>query len=485
MMARVRKHAVRLPLALLVLAVVLTALLLGPTGQFRPISGSQAVLVGQALLGAAGKVDAGQVLASYPPVAMLPLVGLQAVTGLAGFTTATLLSAALAAGLAALWLRSLLLTGYGVLAAFALTALLCLNPLFLLAAGEGPELMMTLWGAWIFGISAFDVRARGGVNDLMLCSGSLMLLAFSGQPGILFVAATLPFLPLVMPADVQARSWLSVYLVLLFPAGFALLGFMLVNWMMLHDPLAFLRPQIEASGEWFGGSWARATAEIVSAVAAAPILLGLFILARDRRPIQAVAMAMLGTIMLLALLALQTGVGLSLTAALSPAIGLAAAAAMRWPTHRRRTVRALILLALGMIGGGSALYAQSYAVTSGSQIHDSRRDAADRDLGRFLADKDHVMIDAAAHPQVVAGRGSAEGLITASETAFKLSMLRRRIGPEPSAVAVRATDPSRGADTIGRNIPAFHDQGTAGFRVIYDRDGWRVWSRVPQRDDKQ
>lgn len=473
-------RAIWMPLALALVAAVAGAWLLETQNLFA-VSSAQGTLVGDALLGSSGKADAGEMLASYPPVALLPLIALQAPTGLAGLTSANLFSACIAAGLAGLWLRGLMLAGFGTPWALAMTLLLVVNPLFVYALAEGPELMLAMAGGWIFAISAFAVRSRGGVNDLMLCSGSLMLLVFAGQSGLILAFATLPFLSLIMPTDIRARSWLNVYLVLLFPVVFALLGFALVNWMMLHDPLAFIRPQLEAPGEWFALSFRGAAIGITLAVATAPILLGLFILARGRQPVQAVALALLGTVMLLALLALQVGVSLSLTAALSPAIGLAAAAAMRWPAQQARALRAALLLALGFLGGISAIYAADTAVAAGSGISENRQDGADRRLGRFLRGRDGVMIDAAAHPQVIAARGSAEGLVTASETAFELAMLRRRLGDEALAVAVIAPDASRNADKIGRILPNFHAEGAPGFRLVYDRDGWRVWSR-PSRE---
>lgn len=476
--------ALWMPLALAAIVAAAAVWLLQRGVPSTAPNGALGSLVGQALMGAEGKLATGELIAAYPPNSLLPLVGAQLIPGFSGFAAANLLSAALAAALAALWLRALLRAGFGPAVALTMVALLCGNPLFVRAMAEGPELMITMAGAWAFAISAFAVRSRAGVNDLMLCSASLMLMVFCGQSGMLLGIATLPFLLLIMPLDIRARSGGSVYLVLLFPVLFALLGFVLVNWMMLHDPLAFLRPQIEASGEWFAGSWQRAAAAIVAAAAAASILIGLFVLASGRRPIQAVAMALLGSAMLMALLSLQIGVGLSLAAALSPALGFTAAAAMRWPAQEHRALRVIALLALGFLGSGSALMAERYSYTSGSAIDEDPRIAADRQLGRFLADHTDVLIDAAAHPQVVAARGSAAGLVTASDTDFDVAMLRKRVRGSANAVAVAAPDPSRNADVVGRILPNFYARGEPGFHLIYDSGGWRVWSRQSQKGDR-
>lgn len=481
--ARLARLALWLPLALAAIVAVAAVGLPWAGVSSAPPSEALGSLVGRALMGAAGKMDAGELIAAYPPNSLLPLVVTQLVPGISGFEAAGLLSAVLAAALAGLWLRGLLRAGFRPVAATAITLLLCANPLFLRAVAEGPELMITILGAWAFAISAFAVRGRAGVNDLMLCSASLILLAFGGQAGALLVIATLPFLLLIMPPDIRMRSRGSVYLVLLFPVLFCLLGFMLINWMMLHDPLAFLRAQIEASGEWFAGSWRHAAAEIVSAATAASVLIGQFILARGRRPVQSVAVALLGSAMLMGLLSMQTGLGLSLTVALAPIVGFSAAAAMRWPVQQHRALRLVTLLGLSLLGAGSALVAERYGHRSGSAIDGDHRIAADRRFGMFLAGHSDVLIDASAHPQVVAARGSAAGLVTASDTAFDLAMLRKRVAGAATAVAVAAPDPSHNADTLGRILPNLYARGEPGFHLIYDRDGWRVWSRQPQKGE--
>ncbi len=440
-----------------------------------PPGGSQALLAGQALLGAADKLGAGQIVAAYPPLALLPLVLLQKLTGLSGTGAASLLSAGLAGCLSGTWLRALLLAGMRPAASLAVVLLLVLSPPFLQAQAEGPEAMIALAAAWLLALSAFSMRGRGGVNDLMLCSASLLVLVFAGPAGALLALAALPFLPLVMPADIEARSWPGIYLMILFPALFALLGFALVNWLMLGDALAFLAGPAEAVHASAGGSWPQAAAAIVAAVATAPILLGLFILARDRRPIQAAAVALLGTAIVFALLAAGSGLVSSPAGALAPLVGLAAAAAMRWPAQQQREARGVLLLALGFM---AAAFGTVPASRTGSDEHAE----AEARLGRFLAGHSRVLVDAAAHPRIVAGRGSADGLITAGDTAFELSMLRRRIEASARSVAVAAPDASRDADDVGRNLPGFYAEGAPGFHLIYDRDGWRVWSRRPHGD---
>jgi len=335
-------------------------------------------------------------------------------------------------------------------------------------------------------MSAFTLRNRGSVNDLIACAAALALLFFAGPLGGAFAVATLPFLLLLKPSDIPQRGVGAVYLVLLFPAVFGFAGFVFVNWMMLHDPLGFVQTDLDLAARWIGQTWQAPVVSILFAAACAPALVGMFVVARGRRPIQSVAAALLGTLLLAVTLALQTGACRSPIEALCPAVALVAAAAMRWPPHPTRALRVGLLLALGLTGGASALLAQGRLSLGQDSAEDSsefigiRRIADEQRVGRFLATRTDILLDAAAHPAVVAARGRAEGLVTGNDTAFALTMLRKRI--DTAAVAVPAPNPGRKADTITRNLPELYTSGAPGLHLVYDAAGWRVWSRDPAKD---
>lgn len=471
-----------MPLAFALLFAISAVVLIRSTGLFagwQPVSGA---LVGRALLGAAGKMTMGELIAAYPPTALVPMIVLRGPADLLGVTMGDLFAALMGALLAGLWLGSLLRAGYNRPAALALVLLLVANPLFLGAITAGPEVMLALLGAWLFAMSAFTLRNRGSVNDLIACSASLALLWFAGPLGGSFACATLPFLLLLLtPSDIERSKVGSIYAVLLFPVLFGIAGFLFVNWMMRHDPLAFLHADVDLGARWIGQTWLAPVVPILFAVACAPALVGMFILTHGRRPLQAVASALLGTLLLTVTLALQTGACRSPIEALCPAVALAAAAAMRWPPQKTRTLRVGLLLLLGLSGGLSALLAQGRfslgvdGTGDGTEFTGVRRMVGDQAVGRFLAAHSGVMIDATAHPAVVAARGRAEGLVTGNDTAFALAMLRKRV--ETRAVAVAAPNPTRVADAVSRNLPGLYAQGAPGYRLVYDAQGWRVWEK--------
>lgn len=471
-----------LPVAVLVAAcaiAVSASNLLAASG-FR--SGFTNDLAGRALLGIDGKIGVGEIISAYPPLAYLPMLAAQGITDLAGGSAARLLAALLAGAMVATWLHGLLRANYQPLAALLLTVLLALNPIFLRAMLAGPEAMLALWGVWLFAISVFTLRASGAVDDLILVSVSLVILFFTAPLGAVFAIAALPFLLLSTPTDVARNSQFSVYLVLLFPLLFCLFSFMFVSWLFLHDPWAFvprrvLESPVRAAQPW----WTLTIGAVLSAVAAAPILIGLIVRARARRLVQAPAFALLGILMLAIAIALLGGVTESFAIALIPAAAIAAALALRWPQEDGRFRRVALLIALGMIGAGVVVRMDAsptnvhFRQALTGQTQPPSRRAAEADLGEFLAGRSDVLIDAAAFPAVVAARGSAEGLITSTDTAFALSVLRRRV--ETREVAVPAPDPSRNADIISRALPDLYGSGAPGLRLIYDQGGWRVWRR--------
>lgn len=461
----------------LVLAVALAGVYLAlrhMQGPAHLAPSREELLIGQSLLATMGKMSVGRMIAAYPPVALAPMLVLHALTGVGGTAAAAILAATLGGGLGALWFRALLRSGYGLVAAAGLTALLALNPLYLAAIAQGPEVMLTLTGVWLLANGAYALRHQSGVNDLMLCSLALTLLVFSGPLGSLAALAALPFLPLAFPPDIRPGGYGSVYLVILFPVVFCVLGFALVNWMMLHDAWAFLDAMPVLSHDPATGVWQRAGLEMLFTIACAPVLLGQIILVRTRRPVQAVAFALLGLLLTAVALSRLSGTGLSVAGLLALGIPAAAVAAARWPRQPGRSPRVALLLALGAAGSASVLLAEMIAIESPDATM-TRQQIADGRLGAFLAGHDGVLIDGSAHPRVVAARGSARGLITETDAAYGLSLLTHRI--HARAVAVAAPDPARTADTLGQIMPDLYASGQPGFTLVYDRDGWRVWAR--------
>lgn len=134
------------------------------------------------------------------------------------------------------------------------------------------------------------------------------------------------------------------------------------------------------------------------------------------------SLALLGTLLVFVVLAV--GADESWAATLAVIIAVAATAAVHWPTPSYRAFQVGLLIFLSGIGGLLVLLTELEANEKPALAPQAGVNGpmpgitADRQLGRFLAGRTNVLIDASAHPEVVAARGSAERLVTASDVAL-------------------------------------------------------------------
>ena len=203
----------------LVLAAMIVALavLLWTRGY---VSASNLDLQGRTLLTLGGMIRFENVVTAFPPLPYISAIGLGYVFPLSDTIDLAIASAVLAGLLVVAWFGAFRANGLSLLEAGAACAALALNPVFLRAATEGIGFMMIHWGLWLTALGTFSLRRGERVNDLMLVSVGLALMAFAHPFGMLLVFASLPFLALVMPADRLRNAPIPMYLMLLFPMIF-------------------------------------------------------------------------------------------------------------------------------------------------------------------------------------------------------------------------------------------------------------------------
>lgn len=435
-------------------------------------------LSGRAILGMTGKGDPSTLLAGYPQLPYVLAALAYWPSRLIGTYPLPLLTGLLAGGWVATVIATLRRARHPVSSWLVLALLICAHPLSLHAVSSGPQAVLLLWGVWCLGLGMFGFRATGGVNDLILLAVSLPLLAFTSLHGAVIAAAAIPFLLLAVPPQLHQRAFGSVYVVLLFPLVFAVFSALLVSWILLHDPIAFVSAQLSAV-PLTDASWLTLAAAVAAVTGTLVIAPGLILRASTRQPLQGPAGALFGTMALSVMIVAATGLSASIADALMPLVAAAAVCAARWPMERGRALRTAALFAIGLIVAATVALtagasAQPLALLFNSQ--DNTEFSPDGALGRELRGRDGVMIDAIAHPAVVAARGSSRGLETASTPAFQAAALRRRL--TAGHVAVRRHVPGISDEAVGRTFPALYATGAPGYRLTYDRAGWRIWSRT-------
>jgi len=475
--ARVRRGVLALVALVAGIGAYRLSVLVGELG-FWP--GSIATLSGRAILSAAGKVELAPQLAAFPPVPYLLLFLAEWIARPLGLSAVGLASGVLAGGLLAIYLVALRRAGYPWFAVAMLALLFALNPLVLHAVARGPQTMLLLWGVWMVGMGMFGFRATSGVNALLSLSLGLALMALTSERGLAVALASVPFLLLAVPPDLRQRAYGSVYLVLLFPLIFAVLFMVAVSAMLLGGPFAFITPDMLQMARWSDRPlWLVLAAGMTAVLGSAAIGVGLIVRSGRRRPVQAATAALLGTAGLAVVLSALLGLAESALHALTVVAAATAVFSVHWPREPHRTARVTLLLALGFAVSASFIAAdqRGRADARGTLLGLAQREHGPGALalGRWLRGVDGVMLHGLAHPEVVAARGSAGGLLTSTTPAFQVSLLSQRIFADH--VVARVHRPGNSDDAISRAMPDLYRQGPPGYRLAYDSDGWRVWSR--------
>ena len=375
--------------------------------------------------------------------------------------------------------------GLSLLEAGAACAALALNPVFLRAATEGIGFMMIHWGLWLTALGTFSLRRGERVNDLMLVSVGLSLMAFAHPFGMLLVFASLPFLALVMPADRLRNAPIPMYLMLLFPMIFCLLSFMYVNWVFVGDGTAFIHT-ISREGAGLGADTApggngsdvrNLLLSAVSLFAVSPVLFAFFVAARGMGPLRYAVLAVSATLLAGMFLSQTFGFFPSVSLAASLGVTAAAACVARWPISRLNRVE-LNLLSAGLIGGAGLLFVDNAHETERWRAAMLSRSVAESDpeltgLARALTGRERILFDAEAAPAVIALRNDATGVWSSGTQQFRLASLRNRTDADVLVVRNRAS--GLGSDRIGRIFPTLYDSGASGYRLAYDGARWRVY----------
>ncbi|MGN7982705.1 hypothetical protein ACTJKF_16120 [Burkholderia sp. 22313] len=426
-----------------VIALVAFAALIAFDGWLRQHGFIAAAVVrdwGEVVLYGDGKGSYREFTTTYPPIAfalnVLTGVSIREFTSLPPPLVAAALLAAL---LVAAWASALRAAGYGGWWSLVLTVLVCVHPFFLYPATLGVGAVLLLVAVYWYATAYWASRVHGRITDFMNLAFALAFTAFVHPLGALICVLTLPFLVLALPPDLIARSAPNSMLVLLFPLLFALGSFAYENALFEDGATPFLRNLL-------GHVWAAAPVD-----------------GDTRTP------------------SVLPGIAALLVA-------LAVVALRRWPAaSRSRGAVAALLLAGVALGWSVSLpwrsgeparwreAAMGTPVTVG-------QNAGVAALGRYLATRTDVLIDAPAHPEVLAARGSARGLVTPTDDAFMLTTFTHQIHSRFIAVP----DPDRPGmlddDLLAQTFPKLYAQGMRGYRLTYDANGWRVYERNDARN---
>lgn len=459
---------------------------------------------GEAVLYGDGKGTFHDFATTYPPVAFT--LGL--ILGVPSHEFLPLpppaaASALLAALLIAKWVSTFIEAQYGAWS-LVLAAMLCLHPFFLYSATTGVSSVLLLITIYWFATAYCASHCIGRVTDFMNLGLALAFMAFVHPLGALICVIALPFLGFALPSVLMARSAFNSLLMLLFPLLFVLISFTYENALFEDNATAFLsdaflRVQVvvqlgnTAAGTPFGPfshayAFIIATLTLAAAMPAAIMLVSL----RRRATKHTEPVAALTVIAFLAVVAAgavaitqdEAASLASLPDMAAPFMALAAVATRHWPLENRRRGTVAAMLLAGVVGGwGVSLLWQSgepvlWRKAAMGALVRSEQDGGAATLGRYLSTRADVLIDAHAHPEVLAARGNARGLIVPGDDSFTLTMLTRQIHSRFVAVPDSDLPAILNDDLLAQTFPSLYCQGMEGYRLTYDANGWRVYERT-------
>ncbi|MGA2126571.1 MAG: hypothetical protein ABSG76_10515 [Xanthobacteraceae bacterium] len=501
------------PIALVVLIAVLAVTEAATRG--AALSGDSIALWAGAIAAADGEVSVGGIAAAYPTVPFLAMTLIKLITP-ASAPVPALLAAAVAAVLAGLWFGTARRAGWPAVTAGAATLLVIFHPAVLRAAIEGPADLLVVAFLYLLGVALYEFRARIGVPEAMAVGFALLGLAFSHPIGAAVAVGSIPLLAFATRPALVAGSALNIVLTLMFPVLFAAAAFCYVSWVFPGDGWNFLAAPSAGLAAWAAGfahglagiSSGSLSADAAFAIAAAivlgaPIVPVVIVWVRQRRPLTAPPLVLAGSVVVSAALAVATRLCGSPATLAAAAPVLAMLVLTRIPVVRERRATALLLLALGWLGGAASLVivdpriaAQLSAASSPSSSDqmpgrrapsgkpsagriDDGDAAAALALGGAVAGRDDVLVDTLNAPAVVVGRGSARGLLSPWGEPFRLAVLFSRIDAQLVAVPDPASI-SGAQDRLTKSFPLLFHNGLPNYRIVYQNSIWKLFERVDQ-----
>jgi len=429
----------------------------------------------------------------YPQVQYYLLTLFSVIPGLKSPQMPYLISAAAAAGLLTHFTIRLRYAGTSPLMTAALVALIALNPIFLWSATNGGGEMLGITLYYVLGLSMIVLRYSHSLHAHMML-GFVLLMFFITDARSLYLAITLlPLLPLVVQRHILKLNPVAPILVLYLPLLFMIGIWLALNWIYTGDSLAFLKdpasPFLGAriSADYlpwragYGQQFWSATA--ISALLLAicyPVLLLIQLPPVRRSRVYAAGVGLAGMPVFASGLATWAEFTQSPADILVFVIGGVMALLTTGMLLRNRKGQVLALLAVGVIGS-VALFQRYPAIgmdgwfdaLAGRTRQTPKQD--DLRLGLWTRNVDGLMIDEHTGYAVIAGRGSAKGLVLTFSDRFKRGISRGRPATEWIAVPSPQRDPNQ-RDQIAHNFPKLYADGLQGYTLVYDRGGWRVYA---------
>lgn len=426
---------------------------------------------------------------------ILALAPLHLIPGMQAFSP-YVLSVLTSALLLTLWHRHLAQHGFSLTKRVLLLALMAMHPAVLWSATSGGGGAIALLLFYLLYRSCLRMIYEQDIRSFIALGLVLAGFAYFNVVSIYLFVALLPLLLFIVPIPLLRESPFSVYIIIGMPLLIVVVSWIYFNWIFLGEPWAFL----DADDSEFLG--ARARAETLPWLMdfggefAKPLVIGL-------------AYALVGYPVLLYLLWRSQREGrqlrISLVLMYHPVISIAIATFTYFLASPLQITTLMIagvmaevtrqeclkyrcwgaLLVLLVIGLGSSWYMylkddyshlDSWSIALNSpQQHSYAGDVA---VGKWLSEnRMPTLIDLRSGYRAIVARGDAKGLLLPTSHMYRLAMRSERPMVEQIAVPDPVTTQGK-RDEINVRFPSLYESGLTDYKLVYNRDGWRVYRRI-------
>ncbi|HBB85115.1 MAG TPA: hypothetical protein DC031_18050 [Sulfitobacter sp.] len=410
--------------------------------------------------------------AFYPPVPYaLSLLGQALLTG-TQVPVPFVLSALVGAGLLVLWFLNLRDTGrFSGFTSAILVLLLALNPFFLRALADGPEMMFCILGTWLFARGIVNLRLTGNAPDMMKVAVGLLVVALSDSFGLMLCLGAMPFMIVAARPSMIAASSTGYLVAMFYPVAAAVGSLMFVS--LIFD--SRLVPLLSETVVPLTSSQHMIVLLGLCPAALVAILRNI-LMPRLFMPLLAAVGAVLGGYTLNTFFHVEGDPAM----AIAPMLGVLVAAIRFWPNLSLREPIAIALLSFSLV---SSVLVTRYVA------HDETRNWAramvgienaasrpDREVISFLRDKSEIMVDVEKNPEIVIGFGSVDQLVIAGQPSYDWA-LEGGVPRTRYIVVPRQAEGQATADRILRRFPQLKQSKLPGYGEVFENSQWRVFER--------
>lgn len=433
----------------------------------------------------------------HPHVPVFLLVPFYYLFGTATAAAPYFLSVIVGAGLLLIWNTQLVYAKYSWQMRTALILLVIANPVFLWAVTSGSEKALSLFMYYIICYAILRIVLKSDTRGIIILAGSLAIYLFVDANAFFMVVSIIPFIPMIASPGMLKASPVSVFVLIMMPAIFAICSWFYLNWVFYDDALNFLTVPNSSflgarltSGDslWLvhnGGSVFQASViAIVGTFMLYPTIIwqsyAIWQSRKLRRAIRVfffipVVAAILSTstfmlshpIEVIFLITSVMMVGMLVLPRKDPG---------------KRKVAIVLILAGNIVATGlfywnptPDMYGWRQAVT-GQDVKTEFEE--ELKLGVWLAGQDRpTLIDERSSYQVISSRGNIDNLLLSYMPEFKVA-LKYGVPNVEQIVVMNPKQKFAYLDRITQRYPQLFKDGMPGYYTVYESNDWKVYRKL-------